>query len=95
MQICSKVAVGWDPGLSTYFAVVFGAPEGDSELVIASWQGRTPGQLPSVCVLEEAIYNCATLPGEVLANLKADKQVSSILTQPQFGPVVSLILGFP
>ena len=90
-----EVAVGWDAGLGTYFAIVFGVPEGDCDPVITSWQGRTLGQIPFVSALEDAISSYAALPNDVLANLEADKYESQILPQPQFAQVVCFILGLP
>lgn len=46
-----EVAVGWDAGLSTYFTIVFGAPEIACEPKALLWRGRTFGEISGVAEL--------------------------------------------
>ena len=35
-----EVAVGWDPGLGTFFAIVFGVPSADRDPDVRHWLAR-------------------------------------------------------
>lgn len=36
-----EVAVGWDPGLNTYFTIVFGTLDANADPVVLQWRGST------------------------------------------------------
>ncbi len=85
-----EVAVGWDPGLSTYFAIVFGAPDSSCDPAVMSWHGRVPCQISTVAALESALSGCAEIPPELLLCLAADKHMA----QPRLElPVSKIIFG--
>jgi hypothetical protein len=89
-----EVAVGWDPGLSTYFAIVFGVPEGDRDPAVLSWQGRAPGQLPTIAALESVLRGFAEIPLELLPCLVADKRTATSQPKRQFSEILSTMFGF-
>jgi len=37
-----EIALGWDPGLGTYFVTVFGTPDRNCEPDIRLWRGTSP-----------------------------------------------------
>jgi hypothetical protein len=88
-----EVAVGWDAGLGTYFAVVFGVPESNSDPAIISWQGRLPGQLPTVSELVSAVRDCAEVSPELLQNLATDKRASQPGLERQLSSIISALLS--
>jgi hypothetical protein len=88
-----EVAVGWDSGLSTYFAIMFGAPDSGCDPAVMSWQGQVPCQISTVAALESALSGCAEIPPKLLLCLVADKLlVQSRLDQP-FSEFISGLLG--
>lgn len=87
-----EVAVGWDPGFGTYFAIVFGVPEAAFEPAIKSWQGRTPGQLATVTSLEVSLRGCAQISPELLSHLAADKRTTQARPGRQLSKAISALL---
>lgn len=69
-----EVAVGWDAGFGTYFAIVYGLPESDGELGVSIWQGTLPGELPTTPALVAAITSIADMPPGILERLAEDKR---------------------
>lgn len=88
-----EVAIGWDPGLGTYFAIVFGVPETDSDPAVLSWQGRMPGQIRSVAALGDAIADCAQIPADVYSRLVEDGHISRLQSSRPLDKIISTILG--
>ena len=43
-----EIALGWDPGLGTYFVTVFGTPDCDREPDIRLWRGTGPREIGAV-----------------------------------------------
>jgi hypothetical protein len=89
-----EVAVGWDPGLSTYFAIVFGVPECDFDPVITSWHGRVPDQLSTVAALECVLHGCAVIPADLSACLAGDKRASQAHSKRPISKISSTILSY-
>ncbi|MDP3908327.1 MULTISPECIES: hypothetical protein [unclassified Novosphingobium] len=67
-----EVAVGWDPGLSTYFAIVFGAPEFACEPEVLLWRGCTFGEICRVAELLDIVREFAEVAPELRRRLDAD-----------------------
>lgn len=44
-----EIALGWDPGLGTYFVTVFGTPDRDREPDIRLWRGTSPREIGAPC----------------------------------------------
>jgi hypothetical protein len=70
-----EVAVGWDPGLSTYFTIVFGAPEIACEPEVLLWRGRTFGEIYGVAELLDIVFEFAEVAPELRGRLDADRSV--------------------
>jgi hypothetical protein len=68
-----EVAVGWDAGFGTYFAIVFAGPESNGELTITARRGARPNDLRNIAALEVTISEFADLPLDVTMRLDADK----------------------
>lgn len=88
-----EVAVGWDAGLCTYFAIVFGLPDAHCDPAILSWQGRLPDQLPTVSALITAVRDCAEVSPELLQILIADKFASQPGLERQLSGIISALLS--
>lgn len=69
-----EVAVGWDPGLSTYFAIVFGVPEIACEPELLLWRGQTFGEIGAVAELLDILRDFAQVPAELRYRLDADRR---------------------
>jgi hypothetical protein len=68
-----EVAVGWDPCLSTYFAIVFGVPEIACEPEVLQWRGRTFGEISAVPELLDIVREFAEVAPELRCRLDADQ----------------------
>ena len=68
-----EVAVGWDPGLCTYFAIVFGAPEIACEPEVLLWRGRTFGEICEGAELLDIVMEFAEVAPELRCRLDADR----------------------
>jgi hypothetical protein len=68
-----EVAVGWDPGLSTYFAIVFGVPGNACEPEVLLWRGRTFGEINGVAELLDIVRDLAEVARELRCRLDADR----------------------
>lgn len=71
-----EVAVGWDPSLSTYFAIVFGIPETACEPEVLLWRGRTLGEIHGVAELLDIVREFAELVGELRGRLEIDRNAA-------------------
>lgn len=64
-----ETVVGWDPPLSTFFAMAF---DGDEEVF---WVGADPGEIPTVHLLDKALgRHGVELPMLVAERLSWDQQ---------------------
>ncbi|CAH0356828.1 hypothetical protein [Sphingobium sp. CECT 9361] len=68
-----EVAVGWDPGLSTYFAIVFGAPEIACEPEVLLRRGGTFADIYGVAELLDIVLEFAEVAPELRCRLDADR----------------------
>ncbi|MBB3862279.1 hypothetical protein GGQ88_003579 [Novosphingobium hassiacum] len=68
-----EVAVGWDPGLSTYFAIVFGAPEIACEPKVLLWRGRSYCEIYGVAELLDIVREFAEVAPGLQCRLDADR----------------------
>jgi hypothetical protein len=66
------VIVGFDDPLDTFFGQIFDTtvPEEDDNCVL--WVGATLQALPTVDVLQDCLHAYATIPPEVMAQLRHD-----------------------
>jgi hypothetical protein len=68
-----EVALGWDPGLGTYFVMVFGTPDRESEPDIRLWRGTRPREIgtPAGVIAIAAPY--AEVPEGLARQLEIDR----------------------
>ena len=69
-----EVAVGWDPGLGTFFVVVFGVADAGRETDVRHWLGGQPRQIVTVEELQAEVLPYAELPLELVSRLRGDKR---------------------
>lgn len=50
-----EVAVGWDPGLETFFVMVFGLADAGCDPEVLHWLGGQPSQIVTVEELRGAV----------------------------------------
>lgn len=68
-----EIAVGWDPGLDTYFVTVFGVPDAGGEPEVRHWHGSSPSEIASVEALLARANEYADVPAGLHARLEADR----------------------
>lgn len=68
-----EIALGWDPGLGTYFVTVFGPPDHNSEPDTRLWRGTRPREIgePSAIIAIAAAY--AEIPDDLARQLEIDR----------------------
>lgn len=68
-----EVAVGWDPGLGTYFAIAFGIPTDDCDPDVLLYRGTSFGEIGDSGTLLGLVRGFAEVPPEVLNWLERDR----------------------
>lgn len=68
-----EVAVGWDPGLRTYFAIVFGIPKIACEPEVLLWRGGKLAEISAVAELLDIAREFAEVAPELRCRLDADR----------------------
>lgn len=69
-----EVAVGWDPGLGTFFVVVFGVADAGRDPDVRHWRGGQPRQIVTVEELRAEVLPYAKLPMELVSRLTGDQR---------------------
>ncbi len=69
-----EVAVGWDPGLDTYFVQVFGTPDASSEPDVRLWRGTSFQEIETVRELLAIAGDFAEISGELSGRLTSDRR---------------------
>lgn len=69
-----EVAVGWDPGLCTFFVMVFGVADVGRDPNVRHWLGGQPKQIATVEELEGAVASYAKIPPELVGRLVNDQR---------------------
>mgnify|MGYP001209382423 CR=1 FL=1 len=87
-----EVAVGWDPGLCTYFAIVFGAPTEDFEPEVLVTRGTSIGELSDLRALHCFVREFAELPIEFIDGLENDRLAyPQSLASPTIGAIAAFL----
>lgn len=68
-----EVALGWDPGLGTYFVTVFGTPDQASEPDIHLWCGTFPGEIATPAEVLALAAPYAEITGDLASQLEIDR----------------------
>lgn len=88
-----EVAVGWDPGLETYFVMVFGAPLQGLEPEVRRWSGSSPRQICSVQDLRQEVEGYAIMEPELISQLQADQSSRHAEAPRPVSRFISRLLG--
>lgn len=89
-----EVAVGWDPGLDTFFVQVFGTPEAYGEPDVRLWRGTTFREVLTVDVLLAIADPFAEVPSELRAQLEQDRTAQPFDQMRPIGRIVRELLGY-
>lgn len=87
-----EVAVGWDPGLGTFFVMVFGVADADRDPDVRHWRGGQPRQIVTVEELQAEVLPYAELPMELVSRLTGDQRKGGASTPQQYSRFVSQLL---
>lgn len=68
-----EVALGWDPGLGTFFVTVFGTPDDESETDVRLWRGTAPREIGTSAELIAIAADYAEIPGDLQRRLEIDR----------------------
>ena len=68
-----EVAVGWDPGLGTFFVMVFGVVEAGHDPEVLYRLGGQPRQIVTVEELQAEVSPYAELPMKLVSRLRGDQ----------------------
>lgn len=69
-----EVAVGWDPGLGTFFVMVFGVAHAGRDPDVRHWRGGQPRQIVTLEELQAEVLPYAELPMELVSRLRGDRR---------------------
>ena len=85
-----EVALGWDPGLDTFFVTVFAASDGEPDPDVRLWRGTTFREIQSAAALLAIVRDYAEVPEGLASRLEIDR-----LRNPhdQTRPISTLIAG--
>ena len=88
-----EVALGWDPGLGTYFVMVFGTPDEASEPDIRLWRGTSPREIrtPAEIIALAAAY--AEVPDDLARQLEIDRLQSPHYPDRPASSLIEELLG--
>ena len=88
-----EVAVGWDPGLDTYFITVFGTPEVQREPELRLWRGNVWRDLATTQELIMIAEQYAMVPADHAVTLERDRNVERQELRLPNSRVISQLLG--
>ena len=71
-----EIALGWDPGLGTYFVTVFGPPDRDREPDIRLWRGTSPREIGTASEIIAMAAEYAKIPDGLTRQLDIDRLAS-------------------
>ena len=88
-----EVAVGWDPGLETYFITVFGTPEVLREPEVRLWRGNVWRDLATTQEIITIAERYAMVPADLAVTLEQDRNVERQELRSPISRVISQLLG--
>ena len=68
-----EIALGWDPGLVTYFVTVFGTPDRNREPDIRLWRGTSPAEIGAASEIVAIAAEYAEIPDGLTRQLDIDR----------------------
>lgn len=87
-----EVAVGWDPGLCTFFVMVFGVADVGRDPNVRHWLGGQPKQIATVEELERAVASYAKIPPELVGRLVNDQRDPNASPPQRLSRLISKLL---
>lgn len=87
-----EVAVGWDPGLGTFFVMVFGVAHAGRDPDVRHWRGGQPRQIVTLEELQAEVLPYAELPMELVSRLKCDQRNCGANPAQGFSRLISELL---
>jgi hypothetical protein len=87
-----EVAVGWDPGLGTFFVMVFGVADAGRDPEVRYWQGGQPNQIATVQELLAAAAPYAELSTELARRLAEDQRAPNRIPSRRLSRFISKLL---
>ncbi|MFC0589689.1 hypothetical protein ACFFF7_09715 [Novosphingobium aquiterrae] len=88
-----EVAVGWDPGLGTFFVMVFGVPDAARDPIVRYWYGGQPNHLVTVEELQNVAAPYAEIPAELARQLANDQRDSEVYVSRRLSRFISQLLN--
>lgn len=89
-----EVAVGWDPGLGTFFVLVLGVADAGRDPDVRYWHGGQPNQIVTVEDLQAALSPYAELPVELASRLANDQGLERACLSQRLSQFISSLLNF-
>lgn len=88
-----EVAVGWNPGLDTFFITVFGTLGIQREPDVRLWRGNTWRDLVVVQELVAIAVQYAEVPADLATKLEVDRIAAPHQLQQPINRLISELLG--
>lgn len=88
-----EVAVGWDPGLGTFFVMVFGVADAGRDPDVRYWQGRRPGQIATINELQDTVASYADIPPVLVGRLVNDQRDPNTSPPQRLSRLISQLLN--
>jgi hypothetical protein len=71
-----EVALGWDPGLGTFFVTLFGTPDPHCEPAVHLWRGTRPREITQASDIVAIAARFAEVPEDLARQLELDRLAS-------------------
>ena len=88
-----EVAVGWDPGLGTFFVMVFGVTDAGRDPDVRYWRGGQLSQIATVEELQDVVASFAEIPLELARRLANDQRDQPAIPPRRLSWLISGLLG--
>lgn len=88
-----EVAVGWDPGLETYFVMVFGTPGTQREPEVRLWRGNYLHDVAEAQELLAIAAQYAEVPTDLAIRLQEDQNAAPPQHRQPISRLISDLLG--
>lgn len=89
-----EVAVGWDPGLDTYFVQVFGTPDVSCEPDVWLWLGTKFREILTIELLLAIAEPFAEVSAELSSQLEQDRTAHPFDQMRPIGRIGAALLGY-
>ncbi|WP_083224757.1 hypothetical protein [Sphingomonas panacis] len=76
----SSIAIGWDPPLATFFAIVSRSNDDEDNMLL--WIGTHYAELPEPDAAIDAVRPYAVIPDDLKSNLESDRRNEGARPRP-------------